>query len=82
MWSEGQYASPALQMFVEERNTMLFDKEAQGYNDTRDLFTAAPIRGGVGRSSLRIFADGQHSKVLSTNSQFCIIVLLFRKKYT
>ncbi|XP_041368573.1 uncharacterized protein LOC121382950 [Gigantopelta aegis] len=63
MWSEGQYASPALQKFVEERNTMLFDREAQGYNDTRDLFTAAPIRGGVGRSSLRIFADGQHSKL-------------------
>ncbi|XP_046558469.1 uncharacterized protein LOC124267565 [Haliotis rubra] len=63
MWSAGELASHAVKKFVEERSTLLLDRQVQGYNDTFDIFTAAPLRGGVGRTSSRIFADGKHSKI-------------------
>ena len=40
-----------------------FDREAQSYGGIRDSFTAAPIRGGLGKSGTHFITDGRHTKV-------------------
>lgn len=63
MWDEGSFASEAVQTFAEDGDTRGFDTEAQAYGGIRDIFTAAPIRGGLGKTATNFITDGSHSKV-------------------
>lgn len=63
MWSLGSYASPSVRQFAEDGDMTGFDKEAQSYGGIRDSFTAAPIRGGLGKSGTHFITDGRHTKV-------------------
>ncbi|XP_050397490.1 spondin-2 [Patella vulgata] len=63
LWREGKLASPTLQKFVEEGSSKLLDKDAQGFNGTYDSFSAEAIRNGVGRSTVRVVANGKYAKL-------------------
>ena len=63
MWALGDYASPSVRQFAENGDTSGFDREAQSYGGIRDSFTAAPIRGGLGKSGTNFITDGRHTKV-------------------
>ena len=63
MWTEGALVSESVRQFAEDGNTEGFDMEAQGYSGIRDMFTAASIEGGSGKSVTNFLADGEHSKV-------------------
>ena len=56
-------ADPALKRFAENGDSLLYDSQPQGYYGVFDTFYAEPIRGGQGRTSTFIMADGLHSKV-------------------
>ncbi|ESO90983.1 hypothetical protein LOTGIDRAFT_217518 [Lottia gigantea] len=59
----GELATPTLQKFTEEGNSRMLEFEAQGFNGTLDSFTAAPIRNGVGRTSVRVMANGKYNRI-------------------
>ena len=63
MWAVDSYASPSVREFAEDGETTGFDREAQSYGGIRDSFTAAPIRGGLGKSGTHFITDGRHTKV-------------------
>ena len=63
MWAIDSYASPSVREFAEDGDTTGFDREAQSYGGIRDSFTAAPIRGGLGKSGTHFITDGRHTKV-------------------
>ncbi|KAK6185217.1 hypothetical protein SNE40_007499 [Patella caerulea] len=63
LWREGKLASPTLQKFVEEGSSKFLDKDAQGFNGTYDSFSAEAIRNGVGRSTVRVVANGKYAKL-------------------
>ena len=63
MWSTEELASDAVKMFAEDGDTSGLDMESQNYHGVRDVFTAPPIRSGLGQASTNIVADGRHSKV-------------------
>lgn len=63
MWNEGSFASDAVQNFAEDSDTRGFDTEAQAYGGIRDIFTAAPIIGGLGKTATNFITDGAHTKV-------------------
>lgn len=63
MWTEGKVASAAVQFFAERSDTRGFDTEVQAYGGIRDTFTAAPIQGGLGKTSTNFITDGLHSQV-------------------
>lgn len=63
MWTEGSLASEAVRSFAEDSDTQGFDTEVQGYGGLKDTFTAAPIKGGSGKSATNFIADGTHSRV-------------------
>ena len=70
MWSLGSYASPSVRQFAEDGDMTGFDKEAQSYGGIRDSFTAAPIRGGLGKSGTHFITDGRHTKVTAVFDLF------------
>jgi hypothetical protein len=80
MWSEGSLASEAVQKFAEEGDTSGFDFEAQAYGGVRDMFTAAPIRAGLGKTATNFITDGSHTKVRLYNifDICCSAVLLLQ----
>ena len=63
LWTEGEMADPALKRFAEDGDSVLYDSQPQGYHGVFDTFYADPIRGGEGRTSTFLLADGLHSKV-------------------
>ncbi|KAL4231890.1 Spondin-2 [Mactra antiquata] len=63
MWSEGEKATESVKTFAEDSNTRGFDVEAQSYGGIRDTFTAAPIRGGLGKTATNFITDGSHTKI-------------------
>ena len=63
MWSEGSFASDAVKKFAEDGDTSGFDFEAQAYGGVRDIFTAAPIKAGLGKTATNFITDGSHTKV-------------------
>lgn len=63
MWKEGHLASEAVKQFAEDNASQGFDIEAQGYGGIKDIFSAAPIKGGLGKTATNFFADGSHSQV-------------------
>ncbi|XP_045189160.2 spondin-2-like [Mercenaria mercenaria] len=63
MWDEGTFASEAVQKFAEDSDVRGFDIEAQAYGGIRDTFTAAPIRGGLGKTATNFITDGSHTKM-------------------
>lgn len=59
----GAPASPGVRTFAESGKADSLPDEGQGHYGLFDIFSAAPISSGAGRTESQFFVDGNHSRV-------------------
>ena len=64
----GQLASPAVRQFAETGSSAGLEVLTQGQRGILDQFSAPPVKHGQGTTMARVFVDGAHSQVSSSQA--------------